>query len=240
MMETLYGTHPVREALKAGRRDCQRLFVEKRKPSPRLKQILRLAESRGVPAEHVGEDRIAKISGTALHQGICLEVGPYPLENFHDLLQSSPDFLLLLDQIVDPNNLGAILRTALCAGVDGVIISKDRAAGPLPSVSRASAGALEHIRLTRVVNMASTIKTLKKEGFWIFGADADGQTSVFSVDWTAKIGIVIGGEGKGVRMLVKKNCDALVKIPLKGPVQSLNASAASAVILYEAARRRGL
>ena len=187
----------------------------------------------------MGEESLSKISANGFHQGTCLEVGPYPLENFYDLLESSPEFLLLLDHIVDPNNLGAILRTALCAGVDGVIITKDRSAGPLPSVSRASAGALEHIRLVQITNMASTIKILKKEGLWVFGADADGQTSVFSVDWTAKIGIVIGGEGKGVRMLVKKNCDGLVSIPLKGPVQSLNASAASAVILYEAARRRG-
>jgi len=242
-METLYGIHSVREALKAGKRKFKKLFVEKKKTSGRLKEIIKLAESNRVAVKSASADYIAKASGADLHQGACLEAGPCPMESLNDLIriekESSSIFFLLLDNIVDPGNLGAILRTALCAGVDGVAMTRDRSAGPSPSVSRASAGAMEHIRMARVTNMANTIKTLKKKKFWIFGADAKSELSVFSIDWKGRAGLVIGGEEKGLRPLVKKKCDALVSIPLKGPVQSLNASAAAAVVLYEAARQRG-
>ena len=243
-MEFLYGIHSVYEALKAGRRNFKEVLVKKTGTSHRLEKVLELAASKNVPIRYANVSDIATVAGTQFHQGICLETGFYPLTPLRDLLQPEkdvfPSFFLFLDSIVDPNNLGAILRTALCAGVDGVIISKNRSAGPSPSVSRVSAGALEHIRLARVTNMTNTIKTFKKKGFWIFGADADAGTSIFSTDCTGTVVLVIGGEGEGMRFLIKKNCDYLISIPMKGKIESLNATAAGAVILYEALRQRAL
>ncbi|VEN72973.1 RNA methyltransferase, TrmH family, group 3 [Candidatus Desulfarcum epimagneticum] len=242
-METLWGIHSVREALAAGRRDIHRLWFEKKRAAGRLAPILSLAGKKKVPAKAAGPDQLARACQTRLHQGVCLETGPYPLADFGELAASGDragrSLIVLLDQIVDPHNLGAILRTALCAGARGVVIPRDRSAGPSPSVSRASAGALEHIRLARAPNMAGAIQTLKKKGFWVFGAAADGAESVFSTEWDLKTALVIGGEEKGLRPLVKKNCDRLVFIPMAGPVESLNASAAAAVILYQAAGRPG-
>jgi len=146
--------------------------------------------------------------------------------------------LLLLDNIVDPHNLGALIRTSLCVGIDGVIITKDRSALPTPAVSRSSAGALEHISLTLATNMVSTINLLKKKGIWIVGMDKAAKTPIFSFDFSGSIAIVIGGEEKGIRPLVKKHCDFATSIPQEGPVTSLNASVAGAVVMYEAFRQR--
>jgi 23S rRNA (guanosine2251-2'-O)-methyltransferase len=153
--------------------------------------------------------------------------------------KSNP-FLLLLDNIMDPHNLGALIRTALCVGIDGVIIPKDRSAQPSPTVSKASAGALEHISLSRVTNMVDTIKMLKKNGLWIAGMDKMSTESIFTCDLKGFNAIVIGGEGKGVRPLVKKHCDILLSIPQIGPLDSLNASVAGAVAMYEIFRQRQL
>ena len=150
----------------------------------------------------------------------------------------SNSFLLLLDNIMDPHNLGALIRTALCVGVNGVIIPKDRSAQPTPTVSKSSAGALEHICLSRVTNMVNTITMLKKSGLWIAGMDKISADSIFTCDMKRFNAIVIGGEGKGLRPLVKKNCDMLLSIPQTGPLDSLNASAAGAVVMYEAFRQR--
>jgi 23S rRNA (guanosine2251-2'-O)-methyltransferase len=148
--------------------------------------------------------------------------------------------ILILDQIQDPQNLGALLRTALCAGVDQVIVPKDRAAGATPAVSRASAGALEHIRMSQVVNLANIIQELKERGLWVFGLDRDGRVSIYSTDFSVPMALVIGGEGKGIRPLIKKSCDDLIFIPQAALLNSLNASAAGAVVLYEAFRQRNL
>ena len=141
---------------------------------------------------------------------------------------------------MDPHNLGALVRTALCVGVEGIIIPKDRSVPPTPSVSKASAGAMEHIRLARVTNMVNTIKALKKKGLWIAGMEKTSNTSIFSSDLTGPIAIVIGGEEKGMRLLVKKHCDFLMSIPQTGPVNSLNASVAGAIAMYEVYRQRRL
>jgi 23S rRNA (guanosine2251-2'-O)-methyltransferase len=147
-------------------------------------------------------------------------------------------FLLLLDNIMDPHNLGALVRTALCVGIDGVIIPKDRSVWPSPAVSKASAGALEHIRLAKVTNLVNTIKALKKKGLWILGLDSAAKRSIFISDLKGSIAMVIGGEEKGIRPLVKKQCDVLMSIPQKGHINSLNASVAGAVVMYEAFRQR--
>ena len=144
----------------------------------------------------------------------------------------------MLDNIQDPQNLGAIIRTALCVGVDGIILPKDRSAQPTPSVSKASAGALEHINLARVTNLVQTIKHCKKSGLWVIGLQKDAGQSIYTGDLTGSIAIVLGGEQKGMRPLVKNNCDFLFSIPQQGPVDSLNASAAAAVAMYESFRQR--
>ncbi|UCF91775.1 MAG: 23S rRNA (guanosine(2251)-2'-O)-methyltransferase RlmB [Desulfobacterales bacterium] len=147
-------------------------------------------------------------------------------------------FLLLLDGILDPHNLGAIIRTALCAGVHGVIIPRDRAASPTPAVSKASAGALEHVRLIQVTNLVRTVQALKEKGLWIYGLDRSGEHSIFASDLTGPLALVIGGEQRGIRPLVKKNCDLVVAIPQVGPMNSLNASVAAAVAMFETFRQR--
>ncbi len=183
------------------------------------------------------------ISGNDYHQGVCAETGPYPFVDFSDMLvgnnggEAKP-FLLLLDSIVDPNNLGALVRTAVCVGMSGVIIPKDRSVSPTPTVSKSSAGALEHARLSRVTNMANTIKLLKNNGLWIAGIDQTADESIFSCDMNMFNAVVIGGEGKGIRPLVKKHCDKLLSIPQTGLIDSLNASVAGAVVMYEAFRQR--
>jgi 23S rRNA (guanosine2251-2'-O)-methyltransferase len=147
-------------------------------------------------------------------------------------------FLLMLDNIVDPQNLGALIRTALCVGIDGVILPKDNCAPPTPAVSRASAGALEHIKLSRVTNLVQTIKLCKNRGLWIMGLLKDAEQSIYAGDLTGSIAMVLGGEQKGLRPLVRKKCDFLFSIPQQGPIDSLNASAAGAVTMYEAWRQR--
>ncbi|MCG6972609.1 MAG: 23S rRNA (guanosine(2251)-2'-O)-methyltransferase RlmB [Desulfobacterales bacterium] len=241
--EILYGINPVYETLMAGRRNVFKIFITHGKISKRLEQILALAGASNIPVERVKGSDLKMISGTDYHQGVCAETGPYPFVDFSEMLvggsgSESKPFLLLLDSIVDPNNLGALVRTAVCVGMSGVIIPKDRSVSPTPTVSKSSAGALEHVRLSRVTNMANTIKRLKKDGLWIAGIDRTADESIFTCDMNIFNGVVIGGEGKGIRPLVKKHCDKLLSIPQTGLIDSLNASVAGAVVMYEAFRQR--
>ena len=240
--ETLYGIHPVLEALKAERRAFFNIYTTHR-PSPRIVKAISLAEARNVPIHEVGPSEITSMTGTDLHQGIAARVSPYPLTELADIIHagaiSGTDlFLLLLDGVVDPQNLGALVRTALSVGIDGIIITKNRSAQPTSAVSRSSAGALEHVCLAQVTNMVSAIEILKKEGLWIAGLDRTGRTSLFSGHLPDSIALVIGGEHKGIRRLVKEHCDLLVSIPQLGQVASLNASVAGAVAMYEVFRQR--
>jgi 23S rRNA (guanosine2251-2'-O)-methyltransferase len=170
-------------------------------------------------------------------------VTAYPLADTADLLGTvlsgtRPPFFLLLDQIVDPHNLGAIIRTGLCAGIDGVIIPKDRSAYPTPAVSRISAGALEYMRVAQVNNMVRFVRALKDQDVWIVGLDQNAGQPIYGTDLTGAVGLVVGGEEKGIRPLVKRNCDFLISIPQCGPVGSLNASVAAAIAMYELYRQR--
>ena len=241
--EVLYGIHPVYEALAARRRRVYEIYLLKEKSSGRLGRIVSLAESRGIAQQTVEPGDFSGLVGTARHQGVAARVSPYSLTAFPDLMQTVRNrdgkfFLLMLDNILDPQNLGAVIRTALAAGVDGVIVPKDRCASPTPAVAKASAGALEHIRLSRVTNLVQTIKQCKNNGLWIIGLQKDAPKSIYAGDLTGSIAILLGGEQKGLRPLVKKNCDFLFSIPQQGPLDSLNASAAAAVAMYEAVRQR--
>ncbi len=243
--EILYGIHPVFEALKAGRRDFFEVYIAKDKTSKRIDKLVAIAESMKIPVERVEPLTLKSMTGTDLHQGLGARTGPFPISEISDIFDGvrsndANHLLLLLDNIMDPHNLGALIRTALCVGVDGIIIPRDRSVPPTPAVSKSSAGALEHIRLARVTNMVNTIKDLKEKGLWIAGMEKTSDKSIFFSDLTGPVAIVIGGEEKGMRPLVKKHCDFLMSIPQTGQVNSLNASVAGAVVMYEAFRQRHL
>jgi 23S rRNA (guanosine2251-2'-O)-methyltransferase len=244
--EILYGIHPIYEALAAGRRKIYELLISQGMVNPRIDQIAQTAKSSAVPIKKIPPDQIQSISGKDAHQGIAARVSPYPILTLTEIINKAPSnrqqnpLYLLIDHVVDPHNLGALIRTALCAGVTGVLIPKDRSASPSPVVSKTSAGALEHIQLAQVVNMVHAISDLKKNGVWIIGLDKNGNHSLFKSDLTESTAIVIGGEEKGIRPLVQKNCDFLAHIPQLGPIGSLNASVAGGVALYEAYRQRNV
>ena len=241
--EILYGFHPVYEALKAGRRAIHEIYILKQTHTKRIERIRTAAGRKNILLNEVSPEKLQTIAGAVSHQGVMARVSAYPLADATDLLDNvltatrSP-FFLLLDHIVDPHNLGAIIRSALCAGVDGVIVPKDRSAYPTPAVSRISAGALEYMPVAQVNNMVRFVKTLKDRDVWIIGLDQNAEPSIYHTDLTGAIGLVIGGEQKGIRALVKRNCDLMISIPQSGPVGSLNASVAGAIAMYESYRQR--
>ena len=241
--EILYGFHPVYEALRAGRRAFREIYIVEQKKSRRTEQIALAAARKDLPIQKVSPATLQTIAGNVSHQGIAAKVTPYPLADIVDLEDSAlsgsqPALVVLLDSIVDPHNLGAILRTAVCVGVDGVIIPKDRSAFPTPAVSKISSGALECILLVQVNNMVRIIQMLKERGLRMIGLDQNAAESVFDTDLTGALGLIVGGEEKGIRPLVRKNCDGLISIPQVGQVASLNASVAGAIVMYESYRQR--
>ena len=241
--ELLYGIHPVSEALAAGRRRIYKVYLNQEKKSGRLGQLASMADARSIQKKYIAPADFQSITGTNGHQGAAAVVSPYPQVTVLDILQSArggdeKHLLLMLDNVQDPQNMGAIIRTALCVGVNGVIVPKDRSASPTPAVCKASAGALEHIRLVRVTNLVQTIKICKNSGLWVIGLQKDTAQSIFTADLSGSIAIVLGGEQKGIRRLVLKNCDFLASIPQQGSLNSLNASVAAAVAMYEAFRQR--
>ena len=243
--EIIFGINPVLEALKAGRRYFFVVYITKKKISQRLKRVSTLAEAKKIPVERVEASQLKSLTGTDQHQGLGARTSRFPLSGISDIIDNirpndTNPLLLLIDNVMDPHNLGALVRTAICVGVNGIIIPKDRSVSPTPAVSRASAGALEHIHLVRVTNMVNTIEALKEKGLWIVGMEKTSAKSIFFSDLTGHVAIVIGGEEKGMRPLIKKHCDFLMSIPQAGPVSSLNASVAGAVAMYEAFRQRHL
>lgn len=241
--EILYGYHPVAEALAAGRRRIWELYLCGQKTSARKDRLLDLARQRGAAVQIVPCSQLDSLAGTAQHQDIAARVSPLPLTLLEQTLTGDAQALdrriwLLLDNLVDPHNLGAIVRTALCAGLFAVIIPKDRSVPPTPAVSKASAGALEHVCLVSVTNLADTAKRLKQRGVWVVGLDGQARQSVFDADFKGPLALVVGSEEKGIRPWVKKQCDYLVSIPQFGRISSLNASVAAGVVIYEALRQR--
>ncbi|MCP4747110.1 MAG: 23S rRNA (guanosine(2251)-2'-O)-methyltransferase RlmB [Desulfobacteraceae bacterium] len=236
----LYGYHSVAEALKAGRRRVHRVYLAQGKSSPRRESLGFMARNAAVEVEFVSMQRLTDMVGHRQHQGIGATVSAYPFCRLEQLLDSGPadPFILVLDQIVDPRNLGAIARTAVCAGIQAIVMPKDRSSPVSPAASKASAGALEHLPVALVTNIVKTINALKDKGLWIAGAEGQGTKSLFESDLTGPLAIVIGGEEKGLRPLVKKTCDFTLAIPQAGPIDSLNASVAAGIIVYEAFRQR--
>lgn len=241
--EIIYGYHPVREAIRAGRRKIHMIYIARGSSEGRADEITGMAGSKGIPVEGATPAAIRSMSKTDGHQGVCARVGAYPVVAAEDLVAAlpvsdAPPFLLVIDSVLDPQNLGALIRSALAAGVRGVLTPKDRSAPPTPAVSKASAGALEHIRLARVTNLSRTLDALKHSGLWVFGLEGTADREIYGTDLTGPLAIVVGGEERGIRPLVKQHCDLLVSIPQHGPLDSLNASVAGAIALYEVLRQR--
>ncbi|MFO7709141.1 MAG: 23S rRNA (guanosine(2251)-2'-O)-methyltransferase RlmB [Desulfobacterales bacterium] len=240
--EVLYGIHPVAEALRAGRRRIFELWIAPGRHLPRVAAVRQAADARGLPVREIPVAQLASLAGTESHQGVAARVSTFTGEELSAVIRppggAGPDLILALDLVQDPHNLGAILRTALCAGVQAVIVPKDRSAPPTPAVSRISAGALEHTRLVQVTNLVRGLELAKEGRLWVVGLDPGARRSIFSLDGSLPLALVVGGEGKGVRPLVRKSCDILVAIPQAGPLDSLNASVAAAVALYEIVRQR--
>jgi 23S rRNA (guanosine2251-2'-O)-methyltransferase len=237
----IYGINPVAEALGSGRCHMREIWVAQGRGLKGLEGIIGVAESNGIPIRKVTRSQLASLTKSASHQGVVGFFDQFNYADLDDVFQrgQGEPFLLILDGIEDPRNLGALIRTADACGVWGVIIPKDRAAGITPAVAKSSAGAVFHIPLVRVTNIASTLKKIKKRGIWVAGAAAEGRTEIYGHDLAIPLAVLIGGEGRGIRPLVKRECDLLVSIPMRGRVNSLNASVAGAIILYEVLRQRG-
>jgi len=242
-LEILAGPHAVLEALRAGGRPLRRILVARREQGPELAEILRLAGARQIPVEHRPPEELEQRSQGIRAQGILAEVGPFRYREPEEVVsaalrKSEPAFLLVLDGIQDPQNLGAILRTAEVSGIHGVCLPKDRAVLVTGAVVRASAGAAEHLPIAQVTNVAAFLSWLATQGIWVVGADQQGERVLYELDLTVPLALVIGGEGRGMRPLVKRRCDLVARIPQRGQVGSLNASAAAAVCLFEVVRQR--
>jgi 23S rRNA (guanosine2251-2'-O)-methyltransferase len=238
-MDVLFGLHPVEEALRSGSRRFDHVCVARERHDHRLGEIAALARAAGVPVRTEPREALSRLAGTTAHQGVVAVVGERAFLGLDDLLQGpEPRLVLALDGVEDPQNLGALLRTAEGAGVDGVLLTERRSA-PMSAVAvKASAGAAEHLRLARVVNLVRALETLKERNLWCVGLDERGTTDYDRYDFRSNTVVVLGREGAGLHELVRKTCDHLLRIPMAGKVDSLNVSAAGAVVLFEAARQR--
>jgi 23S rRNA (guanosine2251-2'-O)-methyltransferase len=240
-MNLICGINPVLEALAAGTRHFDRLLVVKGLRSRRLAEAIRRATQLGIPLRFEMRETLDRLAGGVPHQGIIAIVSGKPLLSLESLLESArtPALVVILDGVEDPRNLGAILRSVEAAGADGVVLPDRHSAGLSETVARSSAGALEHVRVARVGNLVQALETLKARGLWIVGFDAAGPERWDTVDLKHPVAFVLGGEGRGMRRLVREHCDHLVSIPHFGHVSSLNVSVAAGIALYEAVRQRG-
>jgi 23S rRNA (guanosine2251-2'-O)-methyltransferase len=238
-MNWMTGLHAVEEALSAGRA-LDRILIARGRHGERVEAIVRLAKSRGVPVRFEDRQQVDRLAGTREHQGVAALAAAKPAVELEDLLDASTaqGLLVLLDGIEDPHNLGAIVRTSLAAGAQGVVIPERRAAGLTDTVERSSAGALAHLPVARVKNLVRAMEVMKEAGYWLVGLDERAQNSYTEVNLKGSVGIVLGSEGDGLHELTRKRCDFLVSIPTSGPVRSLNVSVAAGVMLFEAVRQR--
>jgi len=239
-MNLICGINPVLEALAAGTRHFDRLLVAKGLRSRRLSEAIRRATHLGIPLRFEMRETLDRMAGGIAHQGIIAVVSEKPVLSLENLLETAPApaLLVVLDGVEDPRNLGAILRTAEAAGAAGVVLPERHSAGLSETVARASAGALEHVPVARVGNLVQALEELKSRGVWVVGLDAAGHERWDAVDLNRPVALVLGGEGRGLRRLVREHCDHLVSIPHFGHVTSLNVSVAAGIALYEAVRQR--
>jgi 23S rRNA (guanosine2251-2'-O)-methyltransferase len=244
----IYGLIPVLEALRAGNHRLEQITIAEGARHERLRELLDLAKHARVPVHRAPKFALDRSLPGVTHQGVIARTAAATYSDADDLLDdlaarvgtTEPPLVLGLDAVEDPRNLGAILRTAECAGVNGVFIPERRAVGLTATVAKTAAGALEHISVARVTNLVQLIEQLKRRNIWVIGAAADGSSDYTQWDWTVPSALFLGGEGTGLHRLVRERCDALVRIPLLGRIESLNVSVAAGVILYEALRQRSV
>ena len=239
----LEGRNALTEALSSGRA-IDKVFVAEGDTDKALARLCAMAKDAGAVIVETDRRKLDMMSATGAHQGIIAMVAAHEYATVDDILKSAEEkgeapLIVICDELSDPHNLGAILRTAECAGAHGVIIPKRRSVGLTAVVGKASAGAIEYMPVARVANITNTIKELKDRGVWVFGTAADGNTTLYQADLKGPAAIVIGNEGDGMSRLVADSCDFKVSIPMKGHISSLNASAAASILLYEAVRQRG-
>ena len=240
--DIIEGRNAVIEALRAGR-SIDKIFIARGETDKTLGHIASRAREAGIVVVDADRRKLDSMSVTKAHQGVVALVGVNEYCEVSDILElaqerGEPPFIIVCDEVSDPRNLGAIIRSAECAGAHGVIIPKRRSAGLTAIVGKASAGAAEHMRIARVPNIASLLRELKDKGVWVYGAAAGGSSGLWSTDFTGSCAIVIGSEGDGMGRLVRESCDFIVSIPMAGRINSLNASAAASVIMYEVLRQR--
>lgn len=238
----LEGRNALQEALKAGR-TIDKVFIASGDTDRSLQRLAAEAKEAGAVVVPVDRRKLDTMSTTRAHQGVIALAAAHEYYTIDDLLEEAAGrgeapLIVICDELSDPHNLGAILRSAECAGAHGVIIPKRRSVGLTATVAKASAGAVEYMKVARVTNVNSAIQELKEKGVWVFGTAAEGSIPMYRADLTGPAAIVIGNEGDGMSPLVRKNCDVMVNIPMKGRITSLNASAAASILLYEAVRQR--
>ncbi len=241
-MSIIYGKNTVIEALKAGQ-PLEKIFIAQGIKPGNVNAVKLAASAGNIPIREVNRKKITELVGHVNHQGIVAiasEIGYRSLEDIFDIAnkKNEPPLIALLDEIQDPHNLGAIMRSAEAFGLHGIIITKNRSVGLTETVAKISAGAIHHIAVIRVTNLSQTIEELKSRGIWIIGADQKSEQRIQDVDLTMPLGIIIGSEGKGIRRLIREKCDFLVQIPMTGKINSLNASVAAAIVFWEVSRKK--
>lgn len=237
----IVGRNPVLEILSSGK-EIEKLLLLDGEIKGSINKIVGKAKDRKIIIQYVNKNKLEQVSNGSNHQGVAALVTPYSYSSVDEILGKAkklnqPPFVLILDGIEDPHNLGAIIRTAECAGVHGVIIQNRRAAQVSQGVYKSSVGAVEHMLVAKVTNISDTIEELKEKGLWVYGAHGDAENYYFQTKLEGAIGLVIGNEGKGISRLVKEKCDLLIKIPMSGQISSLNASNAASILIYEVVRQ---
>jgi 23S rRNA (guanosine2251-2'-O)-methyltransferase len=240
-LRTVCGINPVKEVLRVRPEQVREVILLAQSAAAR--ELTRLCERAGVAWRAAGREELERLARGAVHQGALAQVSDFRYWELGDLVdpagtQGHPPLLLVLDGIEDPHNLGAIVRSAQALGADGVILPKDRAAGVTPAVAKAASGAVETVRIAQVTNLSRSLEELKGLGFWTAALHQGAEKPIWEIDLTVPLALVIGSEGKGVRPLVRSHCDLALRIPIEGPVGSLNASVAAGIALYEVARQR--
>ena len=241
-MSTIEGRNPVTEAIASGA-SIDKILISETAQRNSLGKLLRLAKENGINVQFVNHKKISEIAETESNQGVIAYASEASYVSLDDIFKRAeekgePPFIIIADEITDPHNLGAIIRTANATGVHGVIIGKNRSVGLTATVNKTSAGALNYTPVAKVTNLAKTIDELKTRGVWVTGADMSGESELFKSDMSGAIAIVVGAEGKGISRLVKEKCDFLVQIPMCGEINSLNASVAASLMMYEVLRNR--
>ncbi|MEL6761188.1 MAG: 23S rRNA (guanosine(2251)-2'-O)-methyltransferase RlmB [Myxococcota bacterium] len=241
--EFIYGRHPVREHLLAHSEGTRAILVADGAEPGAIRDLLQIAQRASIPVSRVSRRRLETLIGKVAHQGVVAEIEPFKFSHLEDVMAAAdkddrPALFVVLDQIQDPHNFGAIVRSAFALGAHGVVITKDRSVDVTGAVVKASAGAVMKLPIARVTNLRMALETLKKGGVWVYGTSADAEKPLAELDLSGPVAMVIGNEGKGMRKLVGETCDAIVRVPMVGRLGSLNASVSAGIALYEVARQR--